>query len=169
MSLKGLSAAKHTETSPAFLEAIKILSAAIEKLNAVTKKVYDNNAVFVVVTVTEHHAIRTKRQTPPAGEVVSVKFIINSSKIIFGLIFKDPNNPYNLAELTSADYPVVFNIIFWFTVVFIFSLLAISLALSNVEDKGESYFDFSTADFNSKLKIYRQHNLPHDWCSRKER
>lgn len=73
MSLKGLSAAKHAETSPAFLEAIKILTAAIEKLNDVTKKVYDNNAVFVVVTVTEHHAIRTKRQTPPAGEVVSVK------------------------------------------------------------------------------------------------
>ena len=58
-----------------------LFSAAIEKLNAVAKKVYDNNAVFVVVTVTEHHAIRTKRQTPPAGEVVSAKFIKGYSKI----------------------------------------------------------------------------------------
>jgi renin receptor len=40
-----------------------------------------------------------------------------------------------LAELTSKNYPVVFNIIFWFSLIFIFALLAISLALSNVEDK----------------------------------
>lgn len=115
VSLKGLSAAKHSETSPAFVEATKILSDAIEKLNAVTEKVYNSNGLFVVVTVVEHQRIRSKRQAQP----------------------EDPNadNPYNLAELTSADYPVVFNIIFWFTVVFIFSLLAISLALSNVEDK----------------------------------
>lgn len=43
--------------------------------------------------------------------------------------------PHNLAKLTDKDFPVIFNIIFWFTVILVFTLIAISLALSNVEDK----------------------------------
>jgi hypothetical protein len=62
---------------------------------------------------------------------------LSESSFCFDLLAHFQDNPYNLAELTSADYPVVFNIIFWFSFVFIFSLLAISLALSNVEDRGE--------------------------------
>jgi hypothetical protein len=73
VSLKGLSAAKHSETSPAFVEAIKILTAAIEKLNTAAEKAYKNNDVFVVVTVVEHQKIRSKRQ---ATEPVDVSLIL---------------------------------------------------------------------------------------------
>jgi acetoin utilization deacetylase AcuC-like enzyme len=72
LSLKMLSAGKHSESSPAFVEATKILTATIEKLNAVVEKVFGGNAVFVVVTVGEHHAIRTKRQAD--GDVSFKKF-----------------------------------------------------------------------------------------------
>jgi len=95
--------------SAAHSEAIKLLVSTIEQLNVAVEKVFDGQAVFAVITV-ERHLQRSKRQTETPTD-------------------------YNLASLTSKDYPVIFNIIFWFSIVFIFSLLAISLALSNVEDK----------------------------------
>lgn len=113
VSLRMLSA-KHAESSGASAEATKMLISSIEKLNAAVSKVYDGNAVFTVITVPEHH-VRSKRQAPAEP--------------------KQETNPYNLAELTSKNYPVVFNIMFWFSLIMIFSLIAISLALSNVEDK----------------------------------
>lgn len=102
--------AKHSESSAASSEATKLLTSTIEKLNAAIAKVYDGKSVFAVIVVPEHH-VRSKRQAV------------------------DPKPDYNLAELTSQNYPVVFNIIFWFSLIMIFALLAISLALSNVEDK----------------------------------
>lgn len=60
MSLRMLSA-KHAESSAASSEAIKLLTASIEKLNAAIQKVYKGNAVFAVITVAEHHT-RSKRQ-----------------------------------------------------------------------------------------------------------
>lgn len=60
---------KHDESSAAVAEATKLLISTIEKLNAAVEKVYDGNAVFVVITVDEH--IRSKRQvTPPPAESV---------------------------------------------------------------------------------------------------
>jgi renin receptor len=113
VSLKTLSG-KHSDSSAAVDEAAKLLTASIEQLKAAVVKSFDGNAVFVVVTLEERH-VRSKRQATPVEEPTE--------------------NPYNLAELTSKNYPVVFNIMFWFTLIFVFSLIAISLALSNVEDK----------------------------------
>lgn len=106
-----------SKTSSARSEANKLFISTIKKLNEVVQKKYDNNALFTVVAVEEHipHHGRTKRQVVPTQDV--------------------DNNPYNIASLSNPDYPVVFNIIFWFSLVLIFSLIAISLALSNVEDK----------------------------------
>lgn len=109
VSLRMLSA-KHAESSGASSEAAKLLVSTIEKLNAAVSKAFGGNAVFTVVTLPEQH-IRAKRQTEPE------------------------QTDYNLADLTSKNYPVVFNIIFWFSLIMIFALIAISLALSNVEDK----------------------------------
>jgi renin receptor len=108
LSMKSLS-----KTTGARMEANKLFTAAINQLNEVVQKKFDNEALFTIVTVDEHipHS-RAKRQ------------------------ISDPeNNPYNIAVPSNPDYPVVFNIIFWFSLVFIFSLIAISLALSNVDDK----------------------------------
>lgn len=105
--------------SSSYAEASKLLTSTIEKLNVAVQKLYQNNAVVAVVTVdSHHHHSRSKRQ----AEEVKPKQA-------------DPLNPHNLAELTDKDFPVIFNIVFWFTVILVFTIIAISLALSNVEDK----------------------------------
>lgn len=92
VSLKGLTAAKHLESSPAFVEATKILTAAIGNLNSVVEKVYGNSAVVAVVTVTEHHQIRAKRQTSPEGGAVSFgsKLFFKQNLTIFWFTGQQP-------------------------------------------------------------------------------
>lgn len=110
LSLKML-VASHSDTSFAVKEAKKMLVDAITKLAHIVEKVTEGSTLFAVVTVDEHHQVqhRSKRQTE--------------------------TNPHNLAESYGKDYPVMFNIIFWFSIIFLFSLLAISLSLANMEDK----------------------------------
>lgn len=112
LSMKSLS-----KTSSARSEATKLFISTINKLNEVVQKKYEGKALFTIVAVDEHipHD-RVKRQINP-----------NQGN--------ETENPYNIASLSSSDYPVIFNIILWFSLVFIFALIAISLALSNVEDK----------------------------------
>lgn len=112
LSMKSLS-----KTSSARSEANKLFISTIKKLNAVVQKKYENNVLFTVVAVEDHiaHHGRVKRQITAAAE--------------------NETNPYNIAQLSDPNYPVVFNIIFWFSLILIFALIAISLALSNVEDK----------------------------------
>lgn len=98
-----------SKNSEASSEALKLLTSTIKKLNAAVEKSYDGNALFAVIVEANHNRVR--RQAEPN------------------------TNPYNLAEPTDPDYPVVFNIMLWFTIIFVFTLLAISLSLSNVEDK----------------------------------
>lgn len=93
--------------------ANKLLTTTLKKLNEAIQKAYDNEALVVVITVPSYpHHSRAKR----AAE-------------------DESDNKYNLADLASANYPVVFNIIFWFSIIMVFALIAISLALGNVEDK----------------------------------
>lgn len=127
--LQGLSdVLANMETKPAFInihlsmkslskktsqnEANKLLVKKIKQLNEVIQKVYGGEALVTVITVPSYpqHS-RSKRAT------------------------ENEKEEYNLADLSSANYPVIFNIILWFSFVLIFSLIAISLALSNVEDK----------------------------------
>lgn len=45
---------------------------------------------------------------------------------------------WNLALDYNEDYPVIFNIILWFGVVMVFSLLAISYAIGNMDPGRDS-------------------------------
>lgn len=112
LSMKSLSKPSSTRT-----EANKLFMSTINKLNEVVQKKYNDNALFTIVVVDEHipHHARLRRQVKPLEE--------------------NDENPYNIASLSNPDYPVIFNIILWFSLVFIFALIAISLALANVEDK----------------------------------
>lgn len=107
LSMKSLS-----KSSSARTEAVKLLRSKLNALNEVIQKAYNGNALVTVITV-ESHAVSLSRSKREVSD----------------------DNPYNIATLASPDYPVVFNIIFWFTLVFIFTLIAISLALGNIEDK----------------------------------
>ncbi|KAG5671792.1 hypothetical protein PVAND_001968 [Polypedilum vanderplanki] len=109
LSLNSLSKSDSTRT-----EAIKLLRSTLNKLNDAIQKAYNGNALVTVITVESHQIhSRSKRE----------------------IVENDEENKYNLATLRSSDYPVIFNIVFWFTIILLFSLIAISLALSNVEDK----------------------------------
>lgn len=116
------------ETKPAFInvhlsmkslskkasesEANKLLASTIKKLNDVIQKAYGSEALVAVITVPSYvHHSRSKRAVE--GE----------------------ERPHNVAQFTDKNYPVIFNIILWFSLILLFSLIAISLALGNVEDK----------------------------------
>lgn len=102
---------EHSQTSPAATEAVKLLLASIEKLNQSVQKAFNKNVVVAIVTIDEHAISRSKRQA------------------------EEETTDYNLAPTYSKYYPVMFNIIFWFSIILLFSLLAISLAISGMEDK----------------------------------
>lgn len=57
---------------------------------------------------------------------------------ILNVLLSAQTENWNLAEDYNEDYPVVFNIILWFGVIFVFSLLAISYAIGNMDPGRDS-------------------------------
>ncbi|EDW39177.1 GL13947 [Drosophila persimilis] len=105
----------HGEKSVALDEANKLLSASISRLLAASQKSSDS-VLFVLTTDKDTGVGRTKRDTLAA----------------------DASNPFNLATYYSSDYPVIFNIILWFMVVFALSLLAICYAIAAMDPGRDS-------------------------------
>lgn len=115
VSLEALLAA-HEESSPAITEAKKLLSNAMQELQTAAEKAFDGAVVVGLITSTEAPLVRSKRQaTEPAEE-----------------------NDYNIALKYDSNYPVIFNIILWFSVVLVFSLLAISIAIATMDPGRDS-------------------------------
>ena len=109
--------AEHSKTSPAVKEAVKLFLKAIDNLQTSAEKTY-KGSVLVGVIATNGEFIRSKRQAePPTPDVL---------------------NPLNLAPIYTANYPVIFNIILWFSVILAFSLIAISIAISTMDPGRDS-------------------------------
>lgn len=100
--------------SAAFNEALKILKNAMDELTMSAEKAYKNKALITMIVVSETVHSRVRRAVG------------------------DENKDYNLAESYDENYPVIFNIIFWFSFIMIFSLLAISLAIGNMDPGRDS-------------------------------
>jgi len=122
LSLTPLIAA-HTPTlngvSPAVTEALKLLSTAVTAFNDAVDKKYNNLAVFTVVAINDDTNSRSKRAANAKSDPI------------------DPDT-LNLAGSYSDDYPVIFNIILWFSVVLTFSLLAISYTIGYMDPGRDS-------------------------------
>jgi len=114
LSVDGIAKA-HGEKSVAVDEANKLLSAAIGRLLAAAQKSSDS-VLFVQSTDKDAAVSRSKRDT------------IASSK----------TNEFNLATYYNEDYPVIFNIILWFMVIFGLSLLAICYAIAAMDPGRDS-------------------------------
>ncbi|KAH8308088.1 hypothetical protein KR059_006026, partial [Drosophila kikkawai] len=115
VSVDGVAKA-HGEKSVAVDEANKLLSAAISRLLAASQKSSDS-VLFVQSTEKDVAAVsRAKRDALAA----------------------DASNPFNLATYYNSDYPVIFNIILWFMVVFGLSLLAICYAIAAMDPGRDS-------------------------------
>lgn len=114
VSLEALLAA-HEPSSQAIAEAKKLLSNAMLELQTAAEKAFDGAVVVGLITSTEAPLVRSKRQ---AGENDDVD--------------------YNIAMKYDSNYPVIFNIILWFSVVLVFSLLAISIAIATMDPGRDS-------------------------------
>lgn len=114
VSLEALLAA-HEPSSQAIAEAKKLLSNAMLELQTAAEKAFDGAVVVGLITSTEAPLVRSKRQ---AGETDDVD--------------------YNIAMKYDSNYPVIFNIILWFSVVLVFSLLAISMAIATMDPGRDS-------------------------------
>ncbi|KAH8382573.1 hypothetical protein KR009_004164, partial [Drosophila setifemur] len=114
VSVDGVAKA-HGEKSVAVDEANKLLSTAIGNLLAASQKSSDS-VLFVQTTEKDVAVSRAKREA----------------------VAPDPTNPFNLATYYNSDYPVIFNIILWFMVVFGLSLLAICYAIAAMDPGRDS-------------------------------
>ncbi|EDV90798.1 GH14333 [Drosophila grimshawi] len=114
LSVDGIAKA-HGEKSIAVDEANKLVSAAIARLLAAAQKSSDS-VLFVQTTEKDVANARSKRDTIPI----------------------DPANKFNLALYYDDNYPVIFNIILWFMVIFALSLLAICYAIGSMDPGRDS-------------------------------
>lgn len=115
ISLEALLAA-HEPSSQAISEAKKLLSNAMVELQTAAEKAFDGAVVVGLITSTEAPLSRSKRQTGEADE----------------------EDPHNIAMKYDSNYPVIFNIILWFSVVLVFSLFAISMAIATMDPGRDS-------------------------------
>lgn len=112
------------ENSSQVLEAKQILNEVILEINAAFKKLYDGYVLVSVITSDASHTRKGRsilqNQNEKADEPISDK------------------TKYNLASYYNKDYPVIFNIILWFGIMMLFSLIAISLAIGNMDPGRDS-------------------------------
>uniref|UniRef100_A0A182VSB3 Uncharacterized protein n=1 Tax=Anopheles minimus TaxID=112268 RepID=A0A182VSB3_9DIPT len=112
--------AAHEPNSPALEEAKKLFVNALAGLETASEKAFDGAVIVGLVTASEGQTVvRSKRQAQPKQE-------------------ETEDNPMNLADKYNSNYPVMFNIILWFSVVLAFSLLAISIVIGTMDPGRDS-------------------------------
>ncbi|TMW54049.1 hypothetical protein DOY81_000835 [Sarcophaga bullata] len=109
----------HGENSEAVSEALDLFYSIAKQLNDGAQKSSNNAALVGVIVNKADNNSRRKRDTVAPTQ-------------------PDAKNPYNLAEYYNEDYPVIFNIILWFMVVFGFALLAICYAIGSMDPGRDS-------------------------------
>ncbi|XP_018572333.1 renin receptor [Anoplophora glabripennis] len=112
----------HGENSTETTEAKQLLNEAILRLKDAFVKAYDDKALVNVITSDASHTRRTRSILQ-----ISAKADEETDKV-----------KYNLASYYSKDYPVIFNIILWFGIAMLFSLIAICLAIGNMDPGRDS-------------------------------
>ncbi|XP_062538345.1 ATPase H(+)-transporting accessory protein 2 [Armigeres subalbatus] len=115
ISLEALLAA-HEPSSHVVTEAKKLLSNAMEGLQTAAEKAFDGAVVVGLIASTEAPLVRSKRQA----------------------VEETDDNPLNIAQKYDSNYPVIFNIMLWFSVILVFSLLAISIAIATMDPGRDS-------------------------------
>lgn len=131
----------HGENSEAVSEALDLFYSVAKQLNDGAQKSSNNGALVGVIVNKAESNSRRKRDAvvvaqpdPKVSTYIAFVVLIPHSLILY-MSFQ---NPYNLAEYYSEDYPVIFNIILWFMVVFGFALLAICYAIGSMDPGRDS-------------------------------
>lgn len=108
----------HGENSSATNEAKQILLDEIDRLNTALKKTYSDRVLVAFSTNDASHTRRTREAPADTKET--------------------EDNSMNRAKTYSSNYPVIFNIILWFGVIMVFTLLAISMAIGYMDPGRDS-------------------------------
>uniref|UniRef100_A0A2S2NRY8 Renin receptor n=1 Tax=Schizaphis graminum TaxID=13262 RepID=A0A2S2NRY8_SCHGA len=114
--LQGIKAltAVNEPNSEETIEGEKVLNEAISTLVQSYNEIYNNEVLIIAITNNAKESRRNKR------ELSSVE------------------KNLNVAEPISNDFPVIFNLILWFVVIFVFSLLAIALSIAQMDPGRDS-------------------------------
>lgn len=100
--------------SEEIIDGEKILNEAISTLVQSYNEIYNNEVLIIAITNNAKESRRSKR------ELSSVE------------------KNLNVAEPISNDFPIIFNLILWFVVIFVFSLLAIALSIAQMDPGRDS-------------------------------
>ncbi|CAG9859004.1 unnamed protein product [Phyllotreta striolata] len=110
------------ENSSQVLEAKQILNEVILEVNSAFNKLYDGYVLVSVITSDASHTRKGRSLLQSKSDNTDT----------------NDKTKYNLASYYSKDYPVIFNIILWFGIMMLFSLIAISLAIGNMDPGRDS-------------------------------
>lgn len=107
------------DDSPQVFEAKQLLGDAVGKLVASARKFYNDNVLVVSVVTDKHSAPHTRRRRAVGEEVLS-------------------DTDLNLAKDYSEDYPAIFNIILFLSIVLAIAVLAVSAAMAYMDPGRDS-------------------------------
>ncbi|XP_076632162.1 ATPase H(+)-transporting accessory protein 2 isoform X3 [Colletes latitarsis] len=133
-------------------EALSLLNNALNIIRDAFVQAYDGQVLIVAFTndASKVHHIRSvtigrqKRDTNETDDKIkNVESTSEHTQLHNDADLTNNNNIiikkiHNLAKIYSADYPIIFNILLWFGVVFVFSLLAICIAISQMDPGRDS-------------------------------
>ncbi|XP_077289172.1 ATPase H(+)-transporting accessory protein 2 [Arctopsyche grandis] len=110
----------HGAESAATKEAKILLSDAVSQLSQAFSDAYDGNVLVTLVVSDSSHTRRTRSLLQTTGGTA-------------GDIDK-----LNIAKVYSAQFPVIFNIIFWFSIVLILTLIAVTYTIADMDPGRDS-------------------------------
>ncbi|XP_034940375.1 ATPase H(+)-transporting accessory protein 2 isoform X2 [Chelonus insularis] len=132
----------HKDTPLAVDEAFRILNEALDDLSVSFVDAYKGN-VFIAAFTSDTNAeqndesetsIRVRREEQQEKSDSSTENPRDATSSSETIELKDAN----LAKKYSANYPVIFNIFLWFGVTFLFSLIAICIAIAEMDPGRDS-------------------------------
>ncbi|XP_012531496.1 ATPase H(+)-transporting accessory protein 2 isoform X3 [Monomorium pharaonis] len=136
----------HGNTSAAAKEAYTLLNDAMKHISKAFVNTYDGKIVIAAFTNdawkvrNARSVLNRERRDTPAHKTKNVKTTGGATERqsnINNNLFAKPEFS-GRAKTYSEDYPVIFNIMLWFGVVFVFSLLAICVAIADMDPGRDS-------------------------------
>ncbi|KAJ8718998.1 hypothetical protein PYW07_016554 [Mythimna separata] len=112
-------------------EAKKLLAEALQELSQAFVKVYDGSVLVTVVTTDVAHTRRAPRSVGADGKQ-------SSPGVDYEWNVKEYKANNETDDSYGAEYPAIFNIILWFVLVMVFSLIAIVYALIDMDPGRDS-------------------------------
>ncbi|XP_015584718.1 renin receptor isoform X2 [Cephus cinctus] len=141
----------HGEESAAAKEALTLLNDALSDVSKAFMDVYENKVLIAAFTndasqVRHTRSVILERETRDtasntssgSGTKIKRSSEIKETPTDNEINTTEKPDQLNLSKDYDEDYPVIFNILLWFGVVFVFSLLAICIAIADMDPGRDS-------------------------------